>query len=102
MIERIINRYLEDLQRLRENAVEFDRYEFKWSVDRKRDENQLNRLRIGVGLLNDLKIPDDYDIVKRLIHEEVKHRGAGHLVLLIVTAKDTRNSRKHISDLLNH
>ena len=76
MIEKIINRYLEDLQRLRENAVEFDRYEFKRSVDGKRDENQLNRLRIGVGLLNDLKIPDDYDIVKRLIQEEVKHRHA--------------------------
>lgn len=39
-----------------------------------RDENQLNRQRLGVGLLNDLKIPHDYNIVKRLIKEETKHR----------------------------
>jgi hypothetical protein len=66
MIERIINRYIENVERLRESAVEIERYEFKLSADGKRDENQLNRLRIAVGLLNDLKIPDDYGIIKGL------------------------------------
>jgi len=74
MIEQIINRYIEDLQRLRDDEVEFERYEFKLSNDGKKDENQLNRQRIGVGLSNDLKIPDDYGIVKRLIEEETRHR----------------------------
>ncbi|MBK8193812.1 MAG: hypothetical protein IPK76_11640 [Lewinellaceae bacterium] len=74
MIEQIINRYIEDLRRLRENEGELERYEFKLSLDGTKDENQLNRQRIGVGLLNDLKIPDDYDIVKRLIKEETRHR----------------------------
>lgn len=76
MIEKIINRYIEDLHRLRENEAEFERYEFIVSDDRKRDENQRNRQRIGVGLLNDLKVPDDYTIVKRLIKEETRHRSA--------------------------
>ncbi len=74
MIEKIINSYIEDLQRLRESEVEFERYDFKLSEDGKKDENQLNRQRIGVGLLNDLKIPDDYNIVKRLIREETRHK----------------------------
>ncbi len=74
MIEKIINSYIEDLQRLRESEVEFERYDFKLSEDGKKDENQLNRQRIGVGLLNDLKIPNDYNIVKRLIREETRHK----------------------------
>jgi hypothetical protein len=74
MIEKIINRYIEDLRRLRENEGELERYEFKLSIDETKDENQLNRQRIGVGLLNDLKIPDDYNIVKKLTNEETKHR----------------------------
>jgi hypothetical protein len=76
MIERIINRYIENVERLRESAVEIERYEFKLSADGKRDENQLNRLRIAVGLLNDLKIPDDYGIIKRLLSEQVKQISA--------------------------
>lgn len=74
MIENIIKRYIEDLRRLRENEGELERYKFKLSHDSTKDENQLNRQRIGVGLLNDLKIPDDYDIVKRLTQEETRHR----------------------------
>lgn len=74
MIEKIINRYIEDLRRLRENEGELELYEFKLSLDGTKDENQLNRQRIGIGLLNDLKIPDDYDIVKKLIKEETRHR----------------------------
>src|SRR5690349_5078828 len=76
MIEKIINGYIADLKQLRENEAEFERYTFKLSIDGKRDENQLNRQRIAVGLLNDLNIPEDYKLVKRLIVEEVKHRQA--------------------------
>lgn len=74
MIEDIINTYIKNLRRLRENEAAFEHYAFKRSDDGKRDENQLNRQRIGVGLLNDLKVPDDYHIVKMLIEEERRHR----------------------------
>jgi hypothetical protein len=74
MIEDIINTYINNLRRLRENEAEFEHYVFKRSDDGKRDENQLNRQRIGVGLLNDLKVPDDYHIVKRLMEEELRQR----------------------------
>ncbi len=74
MIDNILDKYLEDLQALRENEAAFERYKFKLSEDKKRDENQINRLRIGIGLLNDLKIPEDYDLVKKLIEQEVRRK----------------------------
>lgn len=77
MIEAIIHSYIADLRQLRKHEAAFERYAFTLSADKKNDVNQLNRLRIGVGLLNDLIIPDDHTLVKRLIREEVIHRNAG-------------------------
>jgi hypothetical protein len=74
MIETIIDKYMNDLKRLREYEVEFKQYEFELSDDMRNDVNQLNRLRVAIGLLNDIKIPDDYNLVKRLLNEEIKHR----------------------------
>lgn len=76
MIQELIQKYIEKLNKLRANEEEFKNYEFTLSKDKKQDENQKNRFRIGVGLFNDLQIPEDYSIVKRLFEEELKHRNA--------------------------
>lgn len=76
MVEKIIHKYIQDLNRLREDEREFKKYTYTLSEDGKRDLNQFNRFTIGVGLFNDLRVPDDYSIVRRLFEEEVKHRHA--------------------------
>jgi hypothetical protein len=76
MIDRVIQKYLDKLDKLRTDVDEFKEYEFELLEDESNDRNCLNRFTIGVGFFNDLRVPDDYQLIKRLFNEEVRYRNA--------------------------
>lgn len=76
IVDEIIKKYCDRLEKLRTDDTQFDKYKFKLSEDGRKDINQFRRFSIGIGLFNNLKIPNDHTIVKRLFQEERKHRDA--------------------------
>ena len=76
MTNQIIEDYKKELDLLRNNASEFEKYRFHLDEVTHRDINQHNRFTIGIGLFNDLRVPDDYGLVEKLLEEEIKHRNS--------------------------
>lgn len=76
MIDQIIQKYLDKLEKLRTDESEFEKYKFELLADKTNDKNCFNRFSIGVGFFNDLQVPDDYKLIKKLFKEEIKYLNA--------------------------
>lgn len=76
MTEKTIQKYIDKLNKLRNDVAAFEEYRFHYDPKLEKDINQQKRYLIGIGLFNDLKIPEDYKLVKRLLAEEIKHRNS--------------------------
>lgn len=68
-----IDHYISQYKEIRESK-DWSAYKFEGINDEEEIEKQKMRYKIGVGLFNELKIPDDYEFVSFLFDQETKLR----------------------------
>ena len=76
-MNKIIDKYIDELQQLRKDPLKLSSYSFILDPLTHEDINQEKRYLLGVGLFNDLHIDKDYELVRSLLDEEIKQRNAG-------------------------